>query len=272
MPRMPRRDAPGALHHVTLRGVAQSDVFVDDLDRGFLYDRMAKVVSESSASVLAFAFMDNHVHALVRTGPVALGTIMARIATAYAMHFNRRHRRTGHLFQNRYHSALVESDAHALNSVRYVHTNPLAARMLETLDQLESYPWTGHPELAGARRAALVDVRASLSLFGDGVGPARMALREFMQGWAQPEPTQPPRTLAPLALCELELALARVARAHGLAVSDLTQGSRRRAVCRAREVVARDALARGLRASEVALRLGLTHAALLRAAKRSHSP
>ena len=144
MPRMPRRDAPGALHHVTLRGVARCDIFVDDIDRRFLLDRIQAVSVECSLALLAFAFMSNHLHAVTRTGPVPLARFMARIGTAYAMHFNRRHGRVGHLFQNRYNATPIEDDAHLRNSIRYVHVNPLEAGIVGDLEALERYLWCGH--------------------------------------------------------------------------------------------------------------------------------
>ena len=144
MPRMPRRDAPGALHHVTLRGVAQCDIFVDDIDRTFLLDRVAIVSAECGVALLAFALMSNHVHGLTRTGPIPLARFMSRVTTAYAMHFNRRHGRAGHLFQNRYNATPIMDEAHLRNAIRYIHANPLEAGIVPTLRELDRYPWTGH--------------------------------------------------------------------------------------------------------------------------------
>jgi len=271
MPRMPRRDAPGALHHVTLRGVGGCDIFVDDLDRGDLYRRILVVSREHRSPILAFAFMGNHIHVIVRTGPVPLATTMARIATGYALYFNRRHGRVGHLFQNRYHATPIEDDNHFRHSIRYVHVNPLAAGILRGhVDVLDDYPWTGHEQLSAGRMDGLLDLRAALAPFGETVAKARRELLSFMRAWRRnaPEPAKAP--LPPLRLPQLDDAIVRVAAEFGIAPHAITSGSRRREASRARAEVARVAIAvHCLPAREVALRLGVTHAAVLRGAARA---
>jgi REP element-mobilizing transposase RayT len=266
---MPRRDAPGALHHVTFRGVGQRDIFVDDVDRQFLFDRIGIVAKESGASILAFAFMSNHVHILSRTGSVPLATVMARIETAHAMHFNRRHGRVGVLFQNRYYAKPVESGAHLLVGIRYIHANPLAAGIVAGLDALERYPWTGHAAVMGTAPPGIVDVPAALGEFGPSPRSAREALREFMRGWRETEAKESSDDLPPLRLTELDAEIERVAHSRGVSAREILEGSRRRAVCRAREAVACQAIALGLAASEVALILRVTHTSLLRCVQRA---
>jgi hypothetical protein len=77
---------------------------------------------------------------------------MRRLLTGYAVAFNRRHRRRGHLFQNCYKSVLVEEDPYLLELVRYIHLSPLRAGMLSDMDALDTYPWTGHSTLMGGPR------------------------------------------------------------------------------------------------------------------------
>jgi REP element-mobilizing transposase RayT len=266
---MPRRDAPGVVHHVTLRGVAQCEIFRDDLDRASLLDRIACVAQECGATLLAFAFTSNHVHGIVRTGPIPLARAMARINTAYAMHFNRRHERVGHLFQNRYGAVLIEDDAHLRNAIRYVHANPLAAGIVRDLAALEAYAWSGHGILLGARAPEVLDVASALAVFGDSPHAARSALRAFMLDWAEVKGPELERTPAPLLLPELELEIARIAGAFGVEPRDVRGGSRRREACRARAALAHLAFrVHGLPAAEVALRLGVTASAVVRAAAR----
>jgi len=271
MPRMPRRDAPGAIHHVTLRGVARCDIFVDDIDRAELYRRIALVAREHRSPILAFAFMGNHIHLVICTGPVPLATTMARIATGYALYFNRRHGRVGHLFQNRYNATPIEDDAHLRHSIRYVHVNPLAAGILRgDVDALDDYPWTGHPQLNAGRAEGLLDLRAALAPFGEALAGARRELRAFMRAWRRERPEPLSAALPPLRLPQLEDAIVRVAADFGVAPDAIASGSRRREVSRARAEVARVAIAvHRLPAREVALRLGVTHAAVLRGARRA---
>ena len=270
MPRMPRRDAPGALHHVTLRGVGQCDIFVDDRDREFLLARIATVAAEGGAAVLAFAFLSNHVHALVKTGHTPLATVMQRINTAYGLYFNRRHGRVGHLFQNRYGAKPICDDAHLRNAIRYVHANPIEAGLVADLAALERYRWAGHGSLVGAQEPGVLEVSAALSVFGEEHRVAREALRLFMGDWRVDRDQG--AALPPLLLPQLEDAIARAAAKYGVRADQISRGARHRQVCLARAEVAHAAIVReALPAREVALRLGITHAAALRAAARGAS-
>ncbi len=108
MPRQARIDAPGALHHILIRGIEQRDIFKDDKDRADFLERLSKLLQELATPCYEWALMDNHVHLLHRTGASPIATVMRRFLTGYAVSFNRRHRRYGHLFQNRYKSILCK--------------------------------------------------------------------------------------------------------------------------------------------------------------------
>ncbi len=118
MPRGPRLDAPGTLHHIMVRGIERRPLFRDDRDRRDLLDRLATVGQVTGLQILAWALLPNHVHLLGRTGARPLATAMRRLLTGYAGAFNRRHRRHGHLFQNRYKSILVEEEPYLLELQR----------------------------------------------------------------------------------------------------------------------------------------------------------
>ena len=91
-----------------------------------------------------------------RTGPTPLSTVMRRLMTGYAVTFNIRHRRSGHLFQNRYKSVACEEDTYLLELIRYIHLNPLRAKLVEDLKALDKYPWTGHSAILGRRKNPLI--------------------------------------------------------------------------------------------------------------------
>ena len=93
---------------------------------------------------------------LLRTGTTPLSTVMRRLMTGYAVTFNIRHRRSGHLFQNRYKSVICEEDPYLLELIRYIHLNPLRAKLVEDLKALNKYPWTGHSVLLGKRKNPLI--------------------------------------------------------------------------------------------------------------------
>ncbi len=144
MPRGPRLDTEGSLHHVMVRGLEGREIFLSDTDRADLIRRLATIVPRTEVRMYAWSLMPHHFHLLMRTGGVRLWTVMRRVLTGYAVGFNRRHRRSGHLFQNRYKSILVEEDPYLLELVRYIHLNVLRARLVEDIDQLDRYAWSGH--------------------------------------------------------------------------------------------------------------------------------
>ena len=98
MPRKARIDAPGALHHIIIRGIERKAIFKDDTDRENFVERLGKNISETDTGCYAWVFMTNHVHMLLRTGLAPIATVMRRLLTGYAVSFNRRHRRHGHLW------------------------------------------------------------------------------------------------------------------------------------------------------------------------------
>jgi REP element-mobilizing transposase RayT len=132
MPRKARIDAPGALHHIIARGIARKKVFDDDVDRDFFLERLGTIVQESRTRCFAWALIPNHFHLLLKTGAIPIATVMKRLLTGYAMRYNRRHKRFGHLFQNRYKSILCQEDSYLLELVRYIHLNPLRAGLVGT--------------------------------------------------------------------------------------------------------------------------------------------
>lgn len=149
MPRKARIDASGAVHHVIVRGIERCDIFTDDTDRDNWIARMGKILIETGTPCYAWALMDNHVHLLLRTGTAPLATVMRRLLTGYAVSFNHRHRRHGHLFQNRYKSILCQEDLYLRELVRYIHLNPLRAGIVGDLEGLDRYAYCGHGVLMG---------------------------------------------------------------------------------------------------------------------------
>ena len=149
MPRGPRLDAPGVLHHVMVRGLDRQVIFRDDTDRAEFVRRLATIAEAADLRVFAWALLPNHAHLLLRTGSRPLATVMRALLAGYAGAFNRRHRRRGHLFQNRYKSILVEEELYLLELIRYTHLNPLRAGVVQDLPALDRYPWSGHSALVG---------------------------------------------------------------------------------------------------------------------------
>ena len=131
-----RRQAPGALHHVMIRGIERREIFQDDKDRESFLDRLGGILLESSTPCYAWSLLNNHAHLLLRTGQIPISRVMRKLLTGYAVTFNRRYHRHGHLFQNRYNSILCEEDAYLQELVRYIHLNPLRAGLVKDLREL----------------------------------------------------------------------------------------------------------------------------------------
>lgn len=180
MPRGPRLDAPGVLHHVMVRGIEGRSIFRDDRDREEFLTRLAALVETTGLTVYAWALLPNHAHLLVRTGARSLGRVMRSLLTGYAGAFNRRYRRRGHLFQNRYKSVVVEEDPYFLELVRYLHLNPLRAGVVSDLPALDRYPWTGHSVLVGRASRPWQASQTVLAHFGPSLFRARRQYRAFV--------------------------------------------------------------------------------------------
>jgi REP element-mobilizing transposase RayT len=144
MPRKARLDVADTLHHVMARGIERGSIFKNDEDRERFLERLGRLSEEMSTPVYAFALIPNHFHLLLRSGQPGLSRFMRRLLTGYATSYNKRHRRAGHLFQNRYTSIICEEDAYFTELVRYIHLNPLRARVVKTLEELDSYRWGSH--------------------------------------------------------------------------------------------------------------------------------
>lgn len=130
MPRRPRIHYPGAVYHVTARGVEKRDIFLDSDDyRGFTNSQRA-VIQALGGQLLAFCLMPNHVHLAIRVGHIALSRIMHKILFRHAFTFNAKYARVGHLFQGRHSAYLVTNETYLFNLFQYIHQNPVRAKLV----------------------------------------------------------------------------------------------------------------------------------------------
>lgn len=181
MPRKSRIDAPGAPHHIICRGIDRQAIFHDDVDRKNFLNRFGRILTEADTACYAWALIPNHFHLLLRTGSVPISTVLRRLLTGHAVFFNRRHHRFGHLFQNRYKSILCQEDAYLLELVRYIHLNPLRAKLVENYTSLGSYAYCGHGMILGHQPMVWQDTDYILRQFGEKKAPARRKYREFVK-------------------------------------------------------------------------------------------
>jgi REP-associated tyrosine transposase len=181
MPRRSRIDAPGALHHIIVRGIERKTIFKDDADRDNFLERLKNILTYSDTLCFAWALIPNHFHLLLRTGRVPISTVMKRLLTGHAMYFNRKHNRVGHLFQNRYKSILCQEDAYMLELVRYIHLNPLRAKIIPDLKFLDKYTYSGHAAIMGKKKNNWQDTDYVLKSFNSRLSLARRRYREYVK-------------------------------------------------------------------------------------------
>jgi putative transposase len=176
MPRQARLDAPGALHHIMVRGINKTDIFADVQDKARFLERLGENASTGKCFVYAWVLMDNHVHLLFKSGTYGISAVMRKLLTWYAQYFNHRHDRTGHLFQNRYKSILCDEENYLLALIRYIHLNPVRAQIVKTIEELDRYPWSGHSAIVGTLKRPWMDKDTVLSRFG---ARKRKAIAEY---------------------------------------------------------------------------------------------
>jgi putative transposase len=177
MPRRPRLHVPGAFYHVTLRGNHRQNIFFSASDRELLNEIVAEASERCVARVHAFCWMTNHIHLLIQVGDIALGRVILRIASGYARRIQRSLRTTGHLFERRYHSVLIDTDEYLLELIRYIHLNPVRAHMVQAVDQ---YPWSSHAAYLGNETIPWLTTDYSLRYFSTDRIRAISAYRTFI--------------------------------------------------------------------------------------------
>lgn len=256
MPRRRRSDAPGAFHHIYVRGIERRDLFLDDLDRRVYLDWLARAIPEAGASCHAWALLCNHAHLLLRTGHQPTSAVMHRVGTGYGLHFNRRYGRDGYVFQGRYGARSITGDGDCVTVLRYVHRNPIEAGVVADVEALARYPWSGHAPLMGSQPVPAFQAASEvLRLFDPDPRAARARLVEWMG--------ERDRLEAPIDDADLESLIASVCAEIGVNELDVRSGRRSRAANLARLLIARRATRElGIGTAPVARALGITRQAL----------
>jgi putative transposase len=181
MPRLARLDTPGVIHHVIIRGIERRKIFRDTKDKDNFLDRLEILLPETRITCYGWALLSNHAHFLFRTGDTPLSTLMRRLLTGYAVSFNRRYRRHGQLFQNRYKCIICQEDAYLKELVRYIHLNPLRAKMVPDVSRLNTYAYCGHSVIMGKTKRSWQDMRYVLSFFGKSLREARKRYLQYVE-------------------------------------------------------------------------------------------
>lgn len=306
MPRSARIDFPNLLQHVIVRGIERREIFADDDDRHNFVKRFSALLITTETDCLAWSLLDNHIHLLLCPRLTPLAKFMRRLLTGYAVTFNLRHRRAGHLFQNRYKSLVCDEEEYLLELVRYIHLNPLRAGLVPTLDELDQYPWCGHAVLLGQGALPGQVTTEILARFGKTISSSRRSYRAFVEDsiemghrkdlvgsglqrrqMATEEPEESLRDARVLGsgdfveqlliqaeakpiLSKLSLGeiIEHVCGKLGLSLTKLTSQSRTQQIANARSIICHVAFAGGHRGVDIARRLGITGSGVTIAAHR----
>jgi REP element-mobilizing transposase RayT len=181
MPRQGRIDIIGGMYHIITRGINREKIFNDNDDREEFVRRLSVSLKETGNICYGWALMPNHFHLLVRRGKKSISDLMRKLLTGYAVYYNRKHKRRGYLFQNRYKSILCQEEGYLLELVRYIHLNPVRGGIVKNMKELSQYPWSGYAEIMGANKRGFQEVDEVLGRFGKSRNEACRKIAEYME-------------------------------------------------------------------------------------------
>ncbi len=189
MARPLRIEYPGAVYHVIARGNNRQAIFADDHDRTTYLQKLVYYCTEKEVRLLGYCLLSNHLHLLLETPQGNLSKLMQPLQTSFTLSFNRRHRQSGHVFEQRYKALVVDRDNYLVHVSRYIHLNPVAAKLVQ---RPQDYPWSSYR--AYLKESSIGGVQRELIL-GQFAGKGRQRVvryREFVEGalktgepWAQ---------------------------------------------------------------------------------------
>ncbi|MCP4000509.1 MAG: transposase [Gammaproteobacteria bacterium] len=178
MSRKPRIHVDGGFYHVIFRGNARQDIFLVEADYAIWQSIIDRAIKEYGHRLHAYCWMTNHIHMAIQAGTKPLAKSMSFLASQYARRFNMRHGRSGHLFERRYRSILVQEEQYLKELTRYIHLNPVRARMVQSPGD---HKWSSHNAYLGQKQARFLFTDYVLALFGSTLSRARHNYRLYMQ-------------------------------------------------------------------------------------------
>ncbi len=179
MPRRPRLHLPGGFYHAILRGNGRQAIFFDCEDRDLWQNILQAGLARYRHRLHAYCWMTNHVHMLIQVGVEPLAGFMRFLASRYARFLNQKNQRSGHLFERRYRAILVQNDEYLKELLRYIHLNPVRARMVA---DAADYQWSSHNAYLRLTNTDWLTVDYLAAMFGVGAQIARTAYVKFMAG------------------------------------------------------------------------------------------
>lgn len=166
MPRKARIDYPGLTHHIMARTFTDILLFRDEEDRQQYISMLSHRIKETGFFCFAWVLMNNHVHLLVKTNEKPLWRLMKPLNSDYSRWYNKKYRRQGPLFIDRYKSIATQDQKYLEQLARYIHLNPIRSGICKDLVQLKMYRWSGHSALTGIHANDFQQLEAVLKRFG----------------------------------------------------------------------------------------------------------
>ncbi|SKC86491.1 transposase [Maledivibacter halophilus] len=161
MARKPRIHYEGALYHVICRGNNKEYIFENEEDKEEYRKIIIKYKKKYGFTLYAYCIMDNHVHMLIEVEKIPLSKIMKGIQQVYTQRYNKKYERTGHVFEQRYKAQLCKKNEYLLNLIRYIHKNPVKAKLNKGIN----YNWSSHNEYLNKANLRITDVKFPLECF-----------------------------------------------------------------------------------------------------------
>ncbi len=178
MPRQRRKLSKTGIYHVMLRGNERKSLFPEEEDYRKFLQVLTHKKRDDSFLLYAYCLMSNHIHLLIREKRQNISQIMKRINIAYAYYFNKKYNRVGHVFQDRFKSESIEEENYLLSVIRYIHHNPLQAKMVS--DPI-SYPWSSYNFYLDEGKKSIIDKEDILTIFSSKVPEAIQRFQTFSQ-------------------------------------------------------------------------------------------
>ena len=175
MPRQKRKLGLSKIYHIIARGNERKDIFLDDEDKNKFVQIIINKKRKNEYILYAYCLMSNHLHLLLKEQEDGISRIMRRINTAYAYYFNKKYNRVGHVFQGRFKSEPVENDSYLISVIRYIHNNPVKAKIV---NQPEQYKWSSY-SLYLKEQKCIIDKEEILNLFSPNKSKAIHLFNEF---------------------------------------------------------------------------------------------
>jgi putative transposase len=180
MARQLRIEFEGAFYHITSRGNQRERVYFEDGDRERFLEILKRTRERYGYQLHAYVLMDNHYHLMVETPKANISQTMQNINTSYTVYINKKHRRSGHLFQGRYKGIIVDKDEYLVTLSRYIHLNPVRAGIVQ---KPEAYRWSSYGfYIDSSNKDTLVNTVDTLLMFSEEKRHAVKAYKDFVDG------------------------------------------------------------------------------------------